>query len=433
MKTLVTLFLSFFISLISVAQTKPVKTVIQGNFIQIPAKTICLWSTVGKNMELVDSVQVVKGHFSFPPAFHAQGVYLLGVSESNHIPILLDNSEPTVEINFDKLKLESGFHVIQSKQNTVFHHYVPRENKINQAIRGAHKKEGNDSTIIQAQESLLALLRDSIYNAFPHQYLGKCMQWKSDVLPLNKKTFWSKWDFSDTSLIHNTYLNDRIQRYMRKFSKGEQSGYIQCANEILDLAAINEVVYEYTVYQMIIGFYESGMDVICSYLIDNKLNSESCGEDDIHKLLTKTVNSVQQLTIGHQPPNFSGTTLKNEKFELRGFCSQHQYTIIMFWSSWCEHCKAAAPEIKAFQDKYGPKKISLVGYSLDGDKVKWKEAVQERQFDFPNLFGGKNWDSPVAKLYRVNKTPQFYVLDKSGTIVLKAKTMGEIESFLSKK
>ena len=216
-----------------------------------------------------------------------QGMYIIGVHDNNHVPMILDN-EPFVELALQGPKLETNLKYLQSAQNIAYIQYIPIENKFNSVIRAAHKKEGNDSTIINKKEWELSLLRDSIRNAHPGTFLNKLIGWKSDVLPLNKKTFWNNFDFNDTSIVRCSVLNDRIQRYMRKFSNGQNSGYIQCSEEILSRTMVNDVVYEFAVYQMIVGFFESGMDNICAYLIDNHLNSESCGEDDIHKLLTKT-------------------------------------------------------------------------------------------------------------------------------------------------
>jgi thiol-disulfide isomerase/thioredoxin len=172
------------------------------------------------------------------------------------------------------------------------------------------------------------------------------------------------------------------------------------------------------------------MDNICAYLIDNHLNAESCGEDDIHKLLTKTASSIQQLTVGHNPPNFSAKLRNGQPFELSKVVVKNKYTILMFWSSWCTHCKDAAPEILAFDKKYSPNKIQLVGYSIDEAQQLWENALDERQFTFPNILGGKGWNSPVAKQYKVNKTPVFFVLDTKGVLQLKAKSIQEVEKFI---
>ena len=408
------------------------RTTVKGSFTVGNYKTVKIWSTLGKVMELVDSAKVINNQFEFKPRYFKQGVYLIGVAENNHVPIILDR-EKTVEVQFANIKLENNLKYIQSAQNLAWVQYVPKELKLNNAIRSAHKKEGNDSTIIKLKEEELGKLRDSIANANPNTYLYKMMKWKSDILPLRKSTFWNHFDFSDSSITRCTILNDRIQRYMRKFSKGENSGYIQCAEDVLAKAQVNEMVYEFAVFQMLNGFFESGMDNMCAYLIDQHLNSESCGEDDVHKLLTKTASSIQQLTVGHQPPNFNALTQKNAAFDMRKFAAEHRYTVIMFWSSWCEHCKAAAPEIVAFDQKYAAQKISLVGYSLDNVKENWEKAISERGFQFINIFGGKQWESPVSKLYKVNKTPMFFVIDKTGTLQLKAKSIQEVENFIKSK
>jgi thiol-disulfide isomerase/thioredoxin len=415
------------IGLVSFSQT--IKTTVKGSVTGGKYSSIKIWSTIGKVMDLVDSTKIQDGKFEFKARHYKQGMYIIGVNDNNHVPVILDN-EPIVEIALQGPKLENNLKYLQSAQNIAYIQYIPKENKLNAAIRSAHKKEGNDSTLINLKENELSQLRDSLRQAHPGTFLNKLIGWKSDVLPLSKKTFWNNFDFSDTAIVRCAVLNDRIQRYMRKFSNGQNSGYIQCAEEILSKAQINEVVYEFAVYQMITGFFESGMDNICAYLIDNHLNSESCGEDDIHKLLTKTASSIQQLTIGNTPPSFSAALRDGKAFDLKKEMVKNKYTIIMFWSSWCTHCKDAAPDILAFDQKYRAQKIQLVGYSIDEAQGLWEKALDERQFTFPNIFGGKGWASPVAKLYKVNKTPMFFVIDSKGVLKLKGKTIQEVEKFI---
>lgn len=420
-------FLFAGISFLSFGKSTP--TIVKGTIIGGKYSSVKIWSTIGKVMDLVDSAQVNNGKFEFKKRSYPQGMYIIGINDNNHVPMILDN-EPVVELALQGPKLETNLKYIQSAQNIAYIQYIPIENKFNASIRAAHKKEGNDSTIINKKEWELSLLRDSIRNAHPGTFLNKLIGWKSDVLPLNKKTFWNNFDFNDTSIVRCSVLNDRIQRYMRKFSNGQNSGYIQCSEEILSRTMVNDVVYEFAVYQMIVGFFESGMDNICAYLIDNHLNAESCGEDDIHKLLTKTASSIQQLTVGHTPPNFSAKIRNGQPFDLSKVVAKNKYTILMFWSSWCTHCKDAAPEILAFDKKYSPNKIQLVGYSIDEAQQLWEKALDERQFTFPNILGGKGWNSPVAKQYKVNKTPVFFVLDSKGMLQLKAKSIQEVEKFI---
>ncbi len=420
-------FLFIAISFTSFGKSTP--TIVKGTIVGGKYTSVKIWSTIGKVMDLVDSAQVTNGKFEFKKRVYMQGMYIIGVNDNNHVPMILDN-EPVVELALQGPKLETNLKYIQSAQNIAYIQYIPVENKINAAIRAAHKKEGNDSTIINKKEWELSALRDSIRNAHPGTFLNKLIGWKSDILPLSKKTFWNNFDFNDTSIVRCSVLNDRIQRYMRKYSNGQNSGYIQCSEEILSLTMVNDAVYEFAVYQMIVGFFESGMDNICAYLIDNHLNSESCGEDDIHKLLTKTASSIQQLTVGHTPPNFSAKLRNGQPFELAKVVAKNKYTILMFWSSWCTHCKDAAPEILAFDKKYATNKIQLVGYSIDEAQQLWEKALDERQFTFPNILGGKGWNSPVAKQYKVNKTPVFFVLDSKGVLQLKAKSIQEVEKFI---
>jgi thiol-disulfide isomerase/thioredoxin len=105
---------------------------------------------------------------------------------------------------------------------------------------------------------------------------------------------------------------------------------------------------------------------------------------------------------------------------------------VLFWSSYCEHCKGEAPEVKACYDAWSKKGFEILGVSIDRSPDAWKAALIERGFTFPNVCGMKDFQSPVAKDYRITRTPAFYLLNAKGEIVLKPKSIREVQGYLAK-
>ena len=236
-------------------------------------------------------------------------------------------------------------------------------------------------------------------------------------------------DFSDESVIRSKVLTDRIESFMRTFSKGN---FYNCIAIIAERAKVNDHVYEFALGQMLTGFYESSMEDICLYIIDNYISDESCGDNDLSNIIKSTASSIQSLALGNTPPNIQLDEMKGGRVDLYETASKNKYTLVMFWASYCEHCKGEAPEVKASYENWHKKGVEFIGVSIDRQRQMWESAANERGFNFPNVCGYKDFQSPVAKDFRVIKTPSFFLIDSKKKIVLKPKSIRELNQFLAK-
>ena len=75
------------------------------------------------------------------------------------------------------------------------------------------------------------------------------------------------------------------------------------------------------------------------------------------------------------------------------------------------------PSFVTMYKKYKPKGLEIIGVALDVNPVKWKNTIEEKDFNWINVSQFKNYQSPVCKDYKINKTPSFFILDKEMKIV----------------
>jgi peroxiredoxin len=397
-----------------------------------------LYSTYGKTNTKIDSTAVTGNTFSFRSQELEQGIYMVGPNDNNLASIIVNPSEKTVEIGFRSGKLEGSLFATNSKENEGWAKYLPQETNYLKQIKdlriAAAKSsiKGELEKQILQKEIELANLQGQLIGEYPNTHLAKILTWRQEPERSDIAKYWNNIDFSDESLIHGLILSDRIQNFMRSFSKGEESGFINCIATVAEKAKANDVVLEFSLNQMLIGFYESGMENISTFIIDNYVNGESCGDADLSNIIKSTAESIQHLSVGKTPPNITGTSSTGQNVDLYRTAGSKKYTLVMFWSSWCEHCKGEAPEVKHCYDQWSGKGFEIVGYSVDTQKALWESAITQRGFTFPNVCGMKQWDSKAAKDYRVTKTPAFFLLDSEKKIVLKPKGIREVQAFLSK-
>lgn len=410
---------------------------VKGSF-QAAAGMVYIYEMEGKTNVKIDSTKVQGGTFDFGKDNYESGMYMIGVNDQNMMSFIISTAEPVVELSFKTMKMDNGAVSVNSKENEGWFKYYPQEIMYLQQIKDnlvaqakSSLKDKFEQVIFQKQTELVNL-QGQLISAYPNTYFAKLLTWKQEPERANKDKYWDNIDFSDESIIHSLVMPDRIQNFMRAHSGGKEVGFLNCVDLVVEKSKANERVLEFNLYNMLSGFYESGMENVSAYITDNYIFGEGCGDAEISNILRSKAEGIVNLRVGKTPPNIQMTTIDGKSFDLYKTCAQNKYTLIMFWSSWCEHCKGEAPEVVHYYKTWNPKGFEIVGVSVDSNRAAWEGAVKERGFTFPNVVGMKLWDSKPAKDYKVTKTPAFFLLNSKGEIVLKPKGIREVNEWLTK-
>ncbi|MEY3399231.1 MAG: hypothetical protein RL220_1825 [Bacteroidota bacterium] len=397
-----------------------------------------LYETEGRQNIAIDSTNVTNNSFTFKSRKLGSGVYTIGPNENNVAPFIISGKESNVQLAIRGTRMEGALSSAGSKENEAFFAYMPQEAALNKQIKDNYVAGGKNKAMkakydaaAREKEDELARLQGQMIRQYPGTFFAKLLTWKQEPNRSEIGKYWDNADFTDKSIIHSMVLPDRIQNFMRWFSGGKEDGYYNCVDLVVEKAKANEDVLEFALYNMLDGFYSSGMENVSLYISDNFIFGDACGDVELSNVLKSRAEGIKNLRIGNVPPNINLRTIDGGTFDLYSTCGKNKYTLVFFWSSWCEHCKGEAPEFKALYDNYKSKGFEIIGVSVDTNKAAWEAAVQERGFTFPQVCGYKQWESPVAKDYKVTKTPTLFLLDKDKKIVLKPKSARETQAFLS--
>lgn len=422
-------------------QRPPVKGALKVSGTMTAQKTgrLYIWESFGRNVAKLDSTQITNGQFAFAERDFELGIYMIGMNENNMCPVILNPNEKAIELSFASVKLEASMSSANSRENTGWSLYMQKEPALLKAIKDAKvgaaknpdKKAEFDKQLAVKEKELFDLQRKIIAD-YPGTQLAKLMEWKQEPNRTDIRKYWDNVDFGDVSITRSRVLSDRIESFMRLFSKGSDSGFYSCIEVVVERAKAHDAVLEFALNQMLVGFYESNMETVCMYIIDNYINGDACGDADLSSVVKNTAESIQRLSVGHTPPNIQLNDANGQPVDLYALAAKKKYTLVLFWSSYCEHCKGEAPEVKACYDSWSKKGFEILGVSIDRSPDAWKAAITERGFIFPNVCGMKDFQSPVAKDYRVTRTPAFYLLNAKGEIVLKPKSIREVQGYLAK-
>ena len=125
-------------------------------------------------------------------------------------------------------------------------------------------------------------------------------------------------------------------------------------------------------------------------------------------LLDSTITG--KIMASFQLPDTSGNVVNTADYKGR-------YVLYDIWASWCGPCRKESPYIKKLHQKYKGK-LEIVQVSLDEDRNKWLQAIQDDQLQsFVHLSDLRGLYGEFAKQFHVYSIPRNMLVDPNGKII----------------
>ena len=401
--------------------------------------TVTLYESEGRNTMEIATTTLSNRTFDFGEVEVGRGFYKISLKdESNGTDVILNPDEPDVELTFNSSRLSANKTAAGSKENTGWFAYQAMENtnnsevrKLRSSIKDAGAFRARIEEQIKAKQEELVDQQHELMDQYPGTYLAKYLGWKNPKYPGSQGRFFEDIDPLDNSAVRSLAISDRIQNMMRTFSGGTDSGFLACIDLVKAHFEPNPVALESVLYTMLDGFYNTGKETICQYILDNYIFDEDCGAD-LSDAIRIRAQGIINLQLGKTPPNFQIDKWDGGVLDLYETCAENQYTLVMFWASWCHKCEQEIPNLGPVYAKYGYKGFEIVGVSLDQVRTTWEKAINDNGMTWPNVSQLQAWNSPIVAEYKVTATPTYFLLDSEGKIVLKPSRYFQVDEFLSK-
>lgn len=138
-------------------------------------------------------------------------------------------------------------------------------------------------------------------------------------------------------------------------------------------------------------------------------------QSSVGRYIKGFIKRGEAVAIGKTAPDFIQNDIQGHPVSLKNF--RGKYVLLDFWASWCVPCREEDPYLVEAYKKYKDKGFTIVSVSLDTDKAKWKDAVEQDHLDWTQLSDLKGHWSPVIQEYNVVPIPDNFLIDPNGKII----------------
>lgn len=176
-----------------------------------------------------------------------------------------------------------------------------------------------------------------------------------------------------------------------------------------------------------------------SHLFKKYIETDKCKtfSDSELAVYGNKYETIKTIAYNSVVPDFTMVDKLDSEHTLSKIYPQNDYTFIAFFSPNCSHCKETMPVVSAFfnnlKSKYPNIKIQTIAIENDPDESKWQEFITHS-----NIENWLNLKSTDAKRkyqddFNAYSNPNFFLVNKTGNVILKSYNPMAIEELIQGK
>ena len=240
-------------------------------------------------------------------------------------------------------------------------------------------------------------------------------------------TFFEPIDFSNQALVNSSFLLDRVTDYIFYLNYSEDA----TTQQILYKSAVETVftkienaIFKKNVIEFLIEKFEENNNLrMIDFLFENYYNTlpKSMQNDKFKTEKLKLLATA----IGSIAPDFSWIE-NGKEFQLSALDEAKNY-VLVFWSTGCSHCLKEIPELHRFLQ--GKKDIKVIAFAMERNDLDW-EKMKITLPNWHHVLGLNKWNNKTARIYNINTTPTYFVLNSNKKIIANPIALKDLETLI---
>jgi len=357
----------FFIVLVILSSCgKKTNFTISGQLDGGSGKTIYFSKLLLSNLLPSDSIKLDKeGRFKFEGRTSSPAFYLLKLSESSYVTLLVDSAEDAV-------------------------------------IKGSYKNFTRDYTVLGSRGS--SVLRDLDNRYFKARFQVDSLRrlytlHKDDPIYASKIAEWNS-KFNSITVEHSSYVTNFVKKnpfslasVYALYQKWDDKNFV--VNDLQTMKTAASALFSvYPKNEQVIALYNNTLE----YLKEEK---------------SKRMNTVMKNNAVNSP----NIVLPDADGHARDLWSLHgKYVLLHFWSAKDRASRIVNPVLSEIYHKYKNRGFEIFMVSVDNDRVAWMEAIANDNLNCINV-GDMKGSYQAVNNYNIQELPFNYLLDKEGAII----------------
>jgi thiol-disulfide isomerase/thioredoxin len=200
-------------------------------------------------------------------------------------------------------------------------------------------------------------------------------------------------------------------------------------DSILNKAKVNDIVYKHIVEYLLDGFKKFGFDNVINYIIDNSvIADEICLDEKLETALERRIQQNKLFKPGFIVPDIEMNDSAGSIVKLSNINTEK--TLIIFYASWCPHCKDMLPQIYELYKNQKDKKFEVLAVSIDTSKTDWLNFIRTNKLDWLNVSDLKGWEGKAAVDYFIYATPTILLVDNDGVLIQAIINTEELKNYI---
>ncbi len=404
-----------------------------------------LYDTKGMDHSAIDSAAVdPQGRFSFKPNTFPIGFYQLATGDDDRADIILDPGEKAVNVRIAGSPIQEHLTVVASRENQAMWAYKRVSRQVQSELTGLRSmREGanpQDRMALLRLDSMEASvearrkeLLDEILKDIPDSYFAYVVNADRRLMaaiPAGSSAISEAFGWADGRLLRSSIYPKALMAYLQSIPFDAEGGLHGGVDSLMYWARPDTACWRYTRLLLLRAFDQFGAEDLAQFLVDEYVMGPNAMLPPDTELLTMVVERMR-VAVGAQAPEIllpdprSGDTTA-----LSTIYSVHRFTVLLFYSSNCDHCHAQMPGLRTIRSDLGERGVAVVGVALDADLQEFVDGLEQHNIDWPSYSELIGWGSPAAKVFGVKATPAFIVLDATGTIVARPIDLGSLRAVL---